>query len=191
MQPRILLVDDEPQVTAALTRALRREAYDVLTANSAVEALRVLQTVRVDVIVSDEQMPGMVGSELLAIVRRDYPETARIILTGHASLEAAVRAINEGEIYRFLTKPCNTNDLTTVIEQALQQKESTGEGQIPPTTTTPHPVVLRKLERESPGITRINKDATGAIILEDTPLDLGTLMQTIKAAAEMREAYGR
>ncbi len=123
MQPRMLLVDDEPRVTKALTRTLRTEAYTVLTASSADEALQLLVREPVDVIVADERMPDMCGSELLAQVCRTYPNTVRILLTGHANLEAAVRAINEGGIYRFLTKPCREGDLTGAIQQALQQKK--------------------------------------------------------------------
>ncbi len=123
MQPRVLLVDDEPHVTEALKRVLREEAYDIRTASSARTALQILAREAVDVVVSDERMPGMSGSEFLATVRRSYPNTVRILLTGHANLEAAVRAINEGEIYRFLTKPCKEADLTRAIEHALRRKE--------------------------------------------------------------------
>jgi len=120
--PCILLVDDEPLVTTTLKRVLRKEPYDIYTANSGAEALQLLMRKSADVIVSDERMPGMSGSEFLAIARQHYPDTARIILTGHASLEAAIRAVNEGAICRFLTKPCDENDLTLAIGEALQQK---------------------------------------------------------------------
>ena len=122
MMPKILLVDDEPKVTQALTKTLRNEDYEILSAHSAEEALQALAREPIDVVVTDEQMPGMSGSELLARVCRDYPDTVRIILTGHGSLETAVRAINEGEIYRFLEKPCDAEQVDRVIRQALQQR---------------------------------------------------------------------
>ena len=122
MMPKILLVDDEPKVTDALTKTLRNDEYEILSAHSAEEALQVLAREPIDVVVTDEQMPGMSGSELLARVCREYPDTVRIILTGHGSLEAAVRAINEGEIYRFLEKPCDAEQVDRVIRQALQQR---------------------------------------------------------------------
>jgi response regulator RpfG family c-di-GMP phosphodiesterase len=106
------LVDDEPLITTTLKRVLRKEPYDICTANSGAEALQILARKPVDVIVSDERMPGMSGSEFLAVARQQYPDTARIILTGQANLEAAIRAINEGAICRFLTKPCKEDDLT-------------------------------------------------------------------------------
>src|SRR2546425_2358089 len=153
MQPRVLLVDDEPHVTEALKRVLREEAYDIRTASSARTALQILAREAVDVVVSDERMPGMSGSEFLATVRRSYPNTVRILLTGHASLEAAVRAINEGEVYRFLTKPCKEADLTRAIEHALQRKERLIASQPPFVTTEGQSAPLHELEQEYPGIT--------------------------------------
>jgi len=122
VQPCVLLVDDEPLITTTLKRVLRKEPYDICTANSGAEALQILARKPVDVIVSDERMPGMSGSEFLAVARQQYPDTARIILTGQANLEAAIRAINEGAICRFLTKPCKEDDLTLAIGEALRQK---------------------------------------------------------------------
>ena len=122
MKPKILLVDDEPNITQALTKRLRHEDYEILSAPSAEEALQILAREPIDVVVADEQMPGMSGSELLAVVSREYPDTVRIILTGQANLEAAVRAINEGQIYRFLEKPCAAEELAAIIRQAVQQR---------------------------------------------------------------------
>ena len=120
----VLFVDDEPQITSALKRALHKEPLRVLQAHSGAEALEILAHEPVDVIVSDEVMPGMTGSELLAQVRELYPEMVRIILTGHASLEATVRAINEGRIYRYLFKPCSERELLEVISTALEEKRN-------------------------------------------------------------------
>ncbi len=123
MAHKVLFVDDEPHVLAALRRTLRNEPYQVLCASSAAEALALMAETPVDVVVSDEQMPGMSGSELLAEVRRRYPDTVRMMLSGKATLEGAIRAINDGEIYRFFTKPCNELDLATTIRHALEQKD--------------------------------------------------------------------
>ncbi len=123
MPHRVLFVDDEPSVLAGLRRALHKEPYQVLCATSAAEALRLMAETPVDAVISDEQMPGMSGSELLAEVRRRYPETVRMMLTGNASLNTAIRAINEGAVYRFFTKPCNELDLATTIRHALEQKD--------------------------------------------------------------------
>lgn len=123
MRPKMLLVDDEPHVTAALRRGLHKEPYDIVTAPSAEGAFEILRQQQIDVVVSDERMPNMSGSEFLSIVRRDYPETMRIILTGQANLDDAVRAINEAEVYRFLFKPCELETLKRAVAQASVRRE--------------------------------------------------------------------
>ena len=123
MSHTVLLVDDEPNVLEGLTRVLRKEPYEILTANAADEAAKLLEGHNVDLIVSDEEMPGMSGTEFLAGVARDYPDTVRIVLTGHPTLPAALRAINDGNVYQFFTKPCNEIDLAITIRRALEQKD--------------------------------------------------------------------
>ena len=122
MRPKVLFVDDEPKVIAGLKRAMRKEPYEIITANSACEALDIMDSTAIDVVISDEMMPGMSGSEFITKICQDYPDTIRMILTGHASLDMAIKAINEGEIYRFFTKPCNEVDLAVTIRHALEQK---------------------------------------------------------------------
>jgi len=123
MNGNILLVDDEKNLTDALKHTLYKEKYSVFTAGSASEALGILNRENIDVIVTDERMPGMSGSELIAISRNKYPDTIRIILTGQASSAGAIRAINEGDAYRFLIKPCNGLDLVITLRRALQYKQ--------------------------------------------------------------------
>jgi len=118
MRFRVLLVDDD-EAALALAAALYGAPYEVRTARSAAEALEVLERDDIQVVVSDEWMPGMRGVELLAHIAREYPYIVRILLTGDPQLDAAVRAINEGEIFRFLTKPCSPTTLDTVIREAL------------------------------------------------------------------------
>jgi len=104
--PCILCVDDEPRVTEGLALLLRRD-YRVVTAAGGQAALEKLKEIGAPaVIMSDMRMPGMDGANFLKTVKRLYPETARILLTGEPSRDAAVSAINEGQIFRFLTKPC-------------------------------------------------------------------------------------
>ena len=123
MSHTVLLVDDEPNVLDGLTRVLRKEPYQILTGNSAEEAAALLEDHSVDLIVSDEEMPGMSGTEFLGRVAEQYPDTVRIVLTGHPTLPAALRAINEGKVYQFFTKPCNEIDLAITIRRALEQKD--------------------------------------------------------------------
>ena len=121
--PTVLFVDDEPNVTANFLIMFRKAPIRVLTANSGREALDLLSNTAVDVVVSDEQMPDMPGSALLATIRNTYPEIVRVILTGEASLEAAIDAINRAGIFRFLRKPCSIDDLTACLKEAITARD--------------------------------------------------------------------
>ncbi|QCQ21479.1 response regulator [Desulfoglaeba alkanexedens ALDC] len=167
MSATVLFVDDEPKITDALKRILRREPYRVLCANSAKEALNILGGREVDVVVSDEKMPGMSGSDFLALVAEAYPETIRIVLTGQASLEAAIRAINEGGIYRFLTKPISESNLTATIRQALEHRSLVKKVAEIRKKEHSRAAALKALERSYPGITELREDASGTIIIDD------------------------
>jgi CheY-like chemotaxis protein len=118
--PRVLFVDDEPEILAGIRRALSADAYDISTALSADCALARLWQETYDVVVADERMPGMLGSELLAIIAREFPLMGRILLTGHATVHSAARAVNKGGIIRLLLKPCAPAALREAIEAALR-----------------------------------------------------------------------
>lgn len=120
---RVLLVDDEPSVTRGLQLALNGEPYSIVCADSGPRALELMRAGEFDVVVSDEQMPGMSGAELLEVVRREHPEVGRIMLSGHAGLDAVVRTINTGEIFRFLFKPCPADQVARTIREALARRD--------------------------------------------------------------------
>lgn len=122
MHTTVLLVDDDANVLHGLARVLRHQPYQLYTARSGDEAMAILKARDVDVIVSDEQMPGITGSDLLAWVADNYPDVVRIMLTGHATTETAIRAINEGDVYHFFTKPCDEVQLALTIRKALEHK---------------------------------------------------------------------
>ncbi len=119
MQDSLLLVDDEPSVSTSLSRLLRKENYQVFTADSGAQALEILQENTIKVIVSDQRMPKMTGSELFAQVKIKYPDTIRIILSGYTDFDSISDAINKGSIYKFLEKPWNNEVLRTEIRQAF------------------------------------------------------------------------
>jgi DNA-binding NarL/FixJ family response regulator len=121
MNQRVLFVDDEPNVLEGIQRTLRKQV-ELQTASSGVEALRLIgESGPFAVVISDMRMPAMNGSQFLAKVREQEPDTVRMILSGHADLEATIAAVNEGHIYRFLTKPCPTDQLLAAVEDALNQ----------------------------------------------------------------------
>ena len=114
----VLFVDDERRVLTSM-RAMFRRDYEVLLANSGPEALDLLRDHEVDVIVSDQRMPGMTGVEVLKAVKSLAPNAMRILLTGYADLKAIEASINEGEVFRYLTKPCPSEQLKEAIGLAV------------------------------------------------------------------------
>ena len=120
VKPALLFVDDERRVLTSMRAMFRRE-YDVLLANSGYEALEILEKRDdIHVVVSDQRMPGMTGVELLATVKGDYPSSMRILLTGYADLDAVEASINESEVFRYLMKPCPTDELKDAVALAVQ-----------------------------------------------------------------------
>jgi DNA-binding NtrC family response regulator len=113
----ILLVDDEPEILFSLRGLLRRD-FDLHTAQGGAEALEVLHRQPVHVIMTDQRMPEMTGVELLRRARSECPEAVRMIFTGYADIKAVVDAINQGQIYRYLTKPWDPDELVAVLHEA-------------------------------------------------------------------------
>jgi len=160
---KLLLVDDEPNLTSALVRSLDRSQFQIFTADSAQQGLMILAGNDIDVVVSDERMPGMTGSQFLAEVRKQWPNTIRMILSGQADLEAAVRAINEGEVYRFLLKPCHPKELQMTILQGLQHKKLVAQSRKLLQEHQKNVNLLEALEKDNPGITKVDMDEDGVI----------------------------
>jgi DNA-binding NtrC family response regulator len=124
MKHTVLLVDDEPNVLYAAMRNFNKQPFQMLTATDAASARIILQTKRVDLIVTDENMPGQSGMTLLTWVVRHLPKVVRIVLTGQESVDLAIRAINEARVFRFLQKPCRPFDLAIAIREGLESIES-------------------------------------------------------------------
>lgn len=119
LRPILLVVDDEPAITVMVAARLSKMCR-VLTASNGLEALELLARNEVSVIVADERMPEMSGTELLAHASLMKPEVVRVLFTGRADLDAVIRAVNEGHIYLYLTKPWRPDELDTVISTALE-----------------------------------------------------------------------
>ncbi|MBZ0104441.1 MAG: PAS domain S-box protein [Sulfuricella denitrificans] len=120
----LLLVDDEPNILASLQRLLRHAGYHILTSTSPAEAFDVLAKNPVSVIVSDQRMPEMSGSEFLSRVHEMYPDTVRMVLSGYADLASVTEAVNRGAIYKFLTKPWEDDALRAQIADAFRYHET-------------------------------------------------------------------
>jgi response regulator RpfG family c-di-GMP phosphodiesterase len=120
--PLILLVDDEPNILSALCRLFRNEDFRVLIAGSGAAGLEIMATQPVDLVISDMRMPGMNGAQFLEQARLNWPDTMRLLLTGHADISYVLDAINRGEIYRYITKPWDDSDILQTVRQALERK---------------------------------------------------------------------
>ena len=162
---RILIVDDEMNVLRALSRSLRKEPYEVITATSANIALDYFSEKPFDLVISDYMMPKYNGIEFLSRIHEDYPDTIRIILTGYADMDAAIKAINEGGVYRFLTKPWNDEDLKITIRLALEHLALLRENRRLANELKQKNQVLQALEGEHPGISQVKRDEQGRVIL--------------------------
>lgn len=114
-------MDDEVHVLNSLKRLFRKEDFTILTANGGKEGLSILEKQTVQLVVSDHRMPEMTGVEFLQRVKEQYPNTIRIVLSGYADAGAILGSINKGEVYRFLTKPWNDDDLKLTLRQCLEQ----------------------------------------------------------------------
>ncbi len=116
----LLLVDDEPNILSAIKRLMRREGYRILCAESAAQGLDLLATHRVHVVISDQRMPVMTGTEFLSRVKDLYPDTVRLILSGYCEPESLTDAINKGAVYRYLSKPWDDEKLKHEVTQAFR-----------------------------------------------------------------------
>jgi two-component system, probable response regulator PhcQ len=163
----ILLVDDSPSILSAMQRSLRLSAgYETLAAGSAREALDLLQAKEVDVIITDENMPGTSGTELLKICRVLHPRVVRIMVTGQTDQEVAKNAINSGEIFRFFTKPWDDFELLISIRYALERRDLSEENTKLKSELERHQEMLHRLEQQFPGITDRKLAPDGSIIID-------------------------
>jgi response regulator RpfG family c-di-GMP phosphodiesterase len=126
-RPTVLLVDDEESILNSLRRLLRGQPYDVLLAGSGAQALEIMAAQPVDLVMTDARMPAMDGATLLAETHRLYPATSRILLTGYADLTMIIKAINEGQIHRYISKPWNDDELLLILRQSLEHQFSDRE----------------------------------------------------------------
>jgi len=116
----LLLIDDETEILKSLQRQFRRK-YNVFVANGAEEAQKIINNEHINVIISDQRMPGITGVEFLSRIKNEHPEIIRLILTGYADIDAIIQAINEGSIFRYVTKPWNPDELDTIVNEAFER----------------------------------------------------------------------
>lgn len=128
-KPKVLLVDDEESILNSLRRLLRGQPYELLLATSGAQALEVMEQHSIDLVMTDARMPNMDGATLLAHIHRLYPTTTRILLTGYADMPTIIKAINEGQIHRYISKPWNDEEMLLTLRQSLAHQYSERERQ--------------------------------------------------------------
>lgn len=116
----LLLVDDEIEITRTLQRFFRKN-YTVYVAGGANEAINIVNSNNINVIISDQRMPGITGVEFLAHIRKEFPDIIRLLLTGYTDINSVISAINEGNIYRYITKPWNYDELNAIVNAAFEK----------------------------------------------------------------------
>ena len=151
-QTRFLFIDDEDLVLNALKRTLRKEPFEIEFTNDPESAFRLVAEHSIDVVISDQSMPNMTGVEFFSILRRLHENVVRVMMSGQSDRDTTLRAINEGQVNRFIEKPWSNDDLRQIlaeIDREVQQKRRLGRpaGPAPSRAST------------------ILKDATGAVIL--------------------------
>ena len=119
---KILIVDDEMSIIAALTRILNCESYCILSTDSPEEAIKILQGNKIDVMVSDQRMPDITGLELLKYSKTISPGTVRILMTGYSDIGVAISLINEGDVFYYISKPWDNEDIRSIIKRAVEYR---------------------------------------------------------------------
>lgn len=167
MKTKVLLVDDEVSVLKSLQRSLIEEDFEVFLAQSAAEGLKLLDQYKFKVVVSDERMPVMCGSQFLSIISLQHPEVVRITLTGQASIEAAMTAVNQGEIYRFLLKPWNDMELKLAICSAIEKYDLEMENRRLLALVRTQALKLEQFTKENPDLAGVGRGADGSFVLQE------------------------
>jgi DNA-binding NtrC family response regulator len=157
---RILCVDDEPHVLRALQWLLEKD-FTVHTCGQPVDALPLLRSCDFDVVVSDQRMPGVSGVEFLAQVKTLAPRAMRILLTGYADLDAMMQSVNEGEVYRFITKPWDVQELPKLLAQAVRAARGQSEPAPCDGSAAPRPRVRLLVIDDDPDLHWMVEDVLG------------------------------
>ncbi|QQR90843.1 MAG: response regulator [Myxococcales bacterium] len=163
---QLLVVDDNVALLNALVRLLRSPDYIIHRASSASQGWEILakQHGEIDLVISDNQMPGERGVDFLKSVKHHYPDTLRIMVTGNSSVRDVEICVNECEVYRFFTKPWDPDTLRETVREGLRFKSiADAEYGRKPSIRATDPV--RSLEKHYPGITQVDRDSQGYVVL--------------------------
>ncbi len=183
----VVVADDDVQITQALSRILRKMGHTPLVAEDGLEALDLLRTHRADLLLSDIDMPGMDGVTLAARARAEMLVPVRILLTANARLDVVIRAINTGEIHRFLQKPWDHDELIHVIEEAFARIDDLSRMGAAGQAAERLLAACKELELEYPGVTQVVRREGRYVLDEEAAvqslanLEGGSVLRTLIA----------
>jgi response regulator RpfG family c-di-GMP phosphodiesterase len=187
MSAKVLMVDDDPIVLSAFQRVLHKEDYEFKTTTSPEDALSLLKNDLYAVVISDQHMPAMEGSLLLEKLREISPSTVRIMITGDAHIDAAIEAINKGEVYRFLRKPWDNDDIRMTLKQAIQQFDLVAENKRLQELTKSQNAELKELNQN---LEAKVQERTGEVLGLHQKLQ-ASFRETVQALAGIADLHSR
>jgi DNA-binding NtrC family response regulator len=179
---KVLIIDDDQDALDCLDSLLSEEGYEVAKAHGSHEALEIIETYSPEIVLSDYMMPGMCGVELLHKIKEQLPRVVPILLTGHGDLKISIGSINQGEIYRFLLKPWHTDELKMTIRTAFHYHDVLLENERLSNAVKRQSSLLEDIEKKYPGITSIQTEEDGTILLEDE--DFSDALQSLHVEEE-------
>lgn len=167
MEKSLLLVDDEKNILRSLRRLLRSDGYTIHTASSGKEGLEILKEHKICVILSDMRMPEMSGAEFLAKVKEQYPKVVRLMLSGYTDINSVTDAVNQGAIFKFLTKPWEDDEIKLCINEAFSQyQKNYGDTDFEPRSEKDSSDLISKPNK----INQINERVNCESVLEQLPV---------------------
>lgn len=164
----VLIVDDETNILSSLSRLLRSENLEVITAENAHDGLEKLKSVGgADVVISDNRLPDTVGIEFLVKVRQLFPDTIRILITGFPDLDSAIDAINRGQVYRYIAKPWDTKELKMIVMQALDYYDTLRDNRALIKIAKQQAEWLNTLKKKYPAIANTDLNKSSIYIIDE------------------------
>ncbi len=164
--PLVICVDDDAEILAVVVRCVRLEPVTVRSTQDPHEALTWVAAEDVAVLISDYEMPEMSGAELLEAARKVRPSTVRVLVTGRKTLDTAIEGINRGEVYRYVSKPFETDMVRKVVREAVAKHRELSEGKEERELAQRRSQLVAELEHEFPGITQFERAKDGAYVVQ-------------------------
>ena len=180
VQPVVLCVDDEKSILSSLQRVLRKLPITLLVTDSGKKAIDIMKDTQVDLIISDMRMPHMSGAELLTNVYNAHPDTIRVLLTGYSDMDSTIAAINEGKIYRYITKPWSNDDIVRTVSSALEYKHLRDE----------HASLIELTERQNNELKQLNNSLESKV--KSRTAEIANAAKLLKSSYhQLQESYSQ